>query len=114
MNAFDEHLARYRQEGIEYLRANLPEIQRVESLDDLKDLKLTRHTDIGVILMLQYEATAPTLFPAVRQRLMDAGVAKRHNMLHTSLKNEGTPDEVYNVTMGFYGAKLQISLDVHK
>jgi hypothetical protein len=114
MNNFDEHLAIYRQEGINYLRANVPEIRRIESLDDLKNLTLTRQRDLDLLLILQYEATAPTLFPAVRQRLMDAGVAKRHNMLHTSVKNEGKPDEVYNVTMGFYGARLQISLDVHR
>ena len=114
MDRLVEHLARYRKEGIEYLRANVPEIKRVESLDDLKDLKLARQTDLGEILILQYEAIAPTLFPAVRQRLIDRGVAKRHNMLHTSMKNEGTPNEVYNVTMDFYGARLQISLDVHR
>ena len=66
------------------------------------------------VLILQYEAKAPKLFPAVRQRLMDAGIAKRHNMLHTSLKHGGTPAEVYTVVMGFYGNSLQIVLDVHK
>lgn len=114
MNPFDEHLAKYREEGIEYLRTNVPEVQRVEALDDLQNLKLVKQSDLDIILMLKYEATAPTLFPAVRQRLLDRDVAKRHNMLYTSLKNEGTPDEVYNVTMGFYGNRLQISLDVHK
>jgi len=114
MNAFYEHLAKYREEGIEYLRANIPEIQKVEALDDLQDLKLVGQTDLDRILILQYEANAPSLFPAIRQRLLDEGIAKRRNMLHTSVKNEGTPDEVYNVTMGFYGNKLQISLDVHK
>ena len=114
MNQFDEHLARYRQEGISYLRANIPEIQRVESFADLKDLTLRRRTDLGEILILQYEATAPTLFPAVRKRLMEAGVANGHSILHTQIKNKGTKDEVYNVTMGFYAARLQISIDVHR
>ena len=114
MNQFEEHLIRYMQEGMEYLRANVPEIQRVESLDDLKDLKLTKHTDLSEILVLQYEATALTLFPAVRQRLIDKGVAKRHNMLCTSVLNEGTASELYRVTIGFYGARLQVSLDIHK
>jgi len=38
--------------------------------------------------------------------LIDKGIAKRHNMLHTSLK-----DGIYNVTMGFYGNSLQLSVD---
>ncbi|MBU3940854.1 MAG: hypothetical protein KKH88_02940 [Nanoarchaeota archaeon] len=114
MNPFDEHLARYREQGIEYLRANVPEIQRLESLDDLENLELIGTTDLGEFLKLQYEANAPNLFPAVRQRLIESGLAKRHNMLHTSVENQGSPDEAYNVTMGFYGNKLQISLDVHR
>ncbi len=114
MNPFDGHLTRYREEGIEYLRANVPEIQRFEALDDLHDLKLVRETDYADILILEYEAAAPSLFPAVRQGLLERTVAKRHNMLHTYVENEGTPDEVYNVTMGFYGNKLQISLDAHR
>ena len=114
MNPFDEHLAKYREEGIEYLRANIPEIKKLESLDDLKNLKLIKQNDMSVILILEYEANAPTLLPAVRQRLIEKGMGKEHNMLHTSIKNKGKPDEAYNIMMGFYGNKLQISLDVYK
>ncbi|HJX05793.1 MAG TPA: hypothetical protein VJ461_03720 [Candidatus Nanoarchaeia archaeon] len=114
MNKFNEHLALYYKEGASYLRANVPEIQRIEALDELHDLKLVKQVNLNDILILQYQATAPTLFPAVRQRLIDRGIAKRHDMLHTSVRNKGTQDEVYNVTMGFYGNTLQISLDVHR
>ena len=114
MNRFDEHLAKYKKSGMEYLKANVPEIQRIESLDDFLELTFIKDIDAGEVLMLQYEAKAPSLFPYVRQRLIDKGVVKKHNMLHTSRKNIGTPDEIYNVIMGFYGSALQISIDVNK
>lgn len=115
MDQFNEHMVRYRKEGIKYLRENIPEIQRIESLDDLQDLELVKETDLpDMVLVLRYKANTPSLFPAVRQRLLDKNVAKKHNMLHTSLRNRGTLDEFYRVTMGFYGNRLLISLDVRK
>ncbi len=114
MNRFDEHLAGYRKSGMEYLSANVPEIKRIEALEDFSELTFIKDTDAGEVLMLQYEAKAPSLFPYVRQSLIDKGVAKKHNMIRISKKNEGTPEEIYNVLMGFYGIALQISIDVHK
>ena len=114
MNRFDEHLAGYRKSGMEYLSANVPEIKRIEALEDFSELTFIKDTDAGLILVLQYEAKAPSLFPYVRKELLDIGVAKEHNMLRISRKNIGTPEEIYNVVMGFYGSALQISIDVHK
>ena len=110
----DEYLEGYRQEGIQYLKSNVPEIKKLESLDELHNLKLTQGSDLGIILVLKYEAKAPELFPAVRQRLIDKSIAKRHNFIGTRQENKGTPEETYMVHMGFYGSKLQIVLTVHK
>ena len=113
MNPFEKHLERYREEGIDYLRANVPEVQRVESLEELQDLRLVRQSDLGSTLMLMYEAAAPSLFPAVRQRLIDRGFG-RHHMVSGKREKRGTPEETCRVTMGFYGSMLQISLKVRK
>ena len=113
MNAFDVYLSKYLLEGEDYIKI-IPEIQRLESLDDLHDLNLSRSDDLGDILFVRYEALAPELFPHVRQRLIDSGMAKRHNVLSTGRRNKNTPDETYNVRMGFYGKRLQISLTVRQ
>ena len=109
MRLFKEYLEGYKTKGIDYLRRNVPEIQRLESFEKFENLRFVSGRDLGDILIIEYEARAPSLFPAVRQRLIDEGIAKRHNMLHTSLGNE-----LYNVTMGFFGNSLQISLNVCK
>lgn len=112
---FREYLAGYVREGPLYLRLNVPEVQRLEALDDLHDLRFVKDENVSYLtVILQYEATAPVLFPHVRQRLIDHGVAKRHNMLSTEVKNRGTADEVYRVRMGFYGNMLQIALAVRR
>ena len=114
MTSFEEHFAKYRQEGIEYLRANFPEVQRIESLDVLKDLKLIKQTDLDCIVVLEYEATAPDLFPAVRKNFIERGIVKRYNVSWTGIKNKGTADERYEIMLCFYGASLQIYLDLGK
>ena len=114
MNSFDKHIVRYREKVSEYLRANVPEIQKLESLDDLQDLRLTKAAELDRILMLQYEAKGTNLFPQVRQRLIDKGIAKRHNMIGTHVDKKGTYEETYCLNMGFYGSTLRISLKVYK
>ena len=114
MASSEEHFTRYRQEGIRYLRVNIPEVQKIESLDILKDLKLIRQIDLDEIVILQYEATAPDLFPAVRKNFIEMGIVKKHNVSWTGIKNKGTADERYEIMLCFYGASLQIYLDIGK
>jgi len=115
MDTFDKHFEGFREHGADYLRKNLPEVQRIESMDELHGLNLTgARSLVGNIIFMAYEASAPSLFPHVRQRLIDKGIAKRHNMLDTLIENEGTPSETYRTHMGFYGSRLQIALTVRK
>jgi len=119
MNKFSEYLLGYKEDGMNYLRANVPELQRLESLVDLTNLKLVNEpndfkvTDLG-LLMLRYQATAPTLFPHVRKNIISSGIAKKNNMLYRSIKCKGKSDESYSLKMGFYGNRLQIYLTVTK
>jgi len=114
MNNFDEQLIQYKKSGMNYLRTNIPEIQKIESLDALKDLKLKSENQIEDIIILKYETTAPDLFPAIRQKLINSGKINKNNVMYTSTRNKGTPNETYNIGLSFYGAKLQIHLEVHK
>ncbi|MBT3985473.1 hypothetical protein HOD38_05265 [archaeon] len=114
MNLFSKHLEGYKKEGIKYLRLNVPEIQRIESLKELEDITLLKETDGGIVFVLEYDIKAPALFPHVRKKIIESGIAKRHNVLNTSVENEGTPEEIYSIVLGFYGNDLQIHLKVHK
>ena len=118
MNRFEQCLDMCNSGFRNVLRRNIPEVKKLESLDDLKDLRLVKIDDyipgLGDGLSLEYQASAPTLFPHVRQRLIDKGIAKPHNIECTSLENEGTPHEVYAVIIKFYRGRLEISLYVTK
>jgi hypothetical protein len=109
MGNFEEYRKTFRQlvdKGVVF-----PEISRLKSIEELQDLRLIGCSDDDVYMSFKYEAVAPELFPAVRQRLIDLGVAKIHNMCDTSLGQDGNR---YRVHMGFYGNKLQIMLDLYK
>jgi hypothetical protein len=114
MKRFEEIMIRYKEEGLAYLRANVPEIQRIESFSGLHNLRVKKQADLDDILFLHYDAKAPELFHAVRQRLIDAGVAKRHNVIRMWIENKGMPDELYRVDLRFYGSSLLVHLDVHR
>jgi hypothetical protein len=114
MSAFDLYLAIYDDKGLDYLRKHLPEVQRLENLNELQDLKLVDKKSDGGILTLDYKARAPSLFPAVRQRLIDQGVVKRHNVLCTFRRYADTSLEDYRLILGFYGDALQIHLALTK
>jgi hypothetical protein len=114
MNNFDEYLTQYKKSGMTYLRTNIPEIQKIESLDGLKDLKLQSENQIQDMLILKYETTASNVFPTIRQRLIESGKVNKNNIMYTSTRNKGTPKETYNIGLSFYGARLQIHLEVHK
>jgi len=114
MGAFDLYRAIYEDKGIDYLRKHLPEVQRLENLDKLQDLKLVGEKSGGGILTLDYKARAPSLFPAARQRLIDQGVVKKHNILCTFRRYANNPSEDYRLILGFYGDALQIHLALTK
>lgn len=112
MGTFDKHFEGFRKHGADYVRRNFPEVQRIELMDELNKLKLTGATDLGDIIMMEYEAFAPSLFPYVRKSLIDKGIAKKHNILDIKRENRDGLHEKYRTRMGFYGSKLQIALTV--
>ena len=114
MTVYDDYLEGYKEKGVDFLRENVPEVQKFEACDVLTDLRLIKDTDMDVSIVLHYVARAPSLIPSVRKKLIELGLAKQSNMMYSSVRNKGTEDEVYSVTMGFYGKKLQINLNLIK
>lgn len=114
MGVYEDYLEGYREKGVDFIRTNVPEVKEFENCSVLQDLKLLKHTDMDVSIVLHYVARAPDLFPSVRKRIIELGLAKQGNMMYSSLRNKGTENEIYNITMGFYGKKLQINLNLLK
>ena len=106
MFVFDKHLEKYRSKGIDHLRKNVPQIQRIESSKKLGNLRFIGHEDLGTVLKLQYDAKVPFSLRNIEQRLISAGLAKRRHILGTRYER----NEESNVELGFYGYALQISI----
>ena len=111
----------FQHGGIAYLRDRVPEVRRIEEFPGFSEVCL-HHThnlrsntpQIKGIVLLEYSMRAPDLFPAVRQRLLEAGLGKEHNFLSTSVSSRGCIDEEYRVHMGFYGNCLQFGLKIRQ
>ena len=98
------------------LKQKVPQIERLESLDSLNDLRLTR-MDVGEenpIFMAFYEGIATDdLYPHVRANLIKQGVINRGNALYSSCKNRGQSDEYESVRFGVSGSSIQIILNAY-
>src|SRR3989344_6660190 len=75
MDEFIQNL--FNKTGLrEFLRKRFPEIEKLETLDSLKDLRLTRidASEDFPFIFLDYEAiAAKDLYPNVRARLIELG-----------------------------------------
>lgn len=111
MNTFGQHYAHYRSRGFNYLRMKLPEIKRLESLEELRDLKLVREVAVGDILFLVYTATSPW-YPHIRRSLVERRIVRRSAVSRTSVEYEGTDKEFVRTHLHFYCSRLQVILDV--
>ncbi len=95
------------------LRKSTQEIERLESLDSLRDLRLTSLSTDSFI-GLSYEATATSaMYPHVRAKLIEAGVIKRHNVVGTRVGNQGQSDEYESLHLAFHGSSVQAFLKVY-
>jgi len=66
----------------QFLRDNFPFIERLESLDSLKDLKLTGISVDKGFIGAEYEATAaPEIYPHVKKNLVAAGITNKNNFI---------------------------------
>ncbi len=97
------------------LRQKVEGINRLESLDGLRDLRLTKMSVAeDNIFMADYEAIASqSLYPHLRARLIENGVITEHNALRSGTGNKGQPDEYESVVMGWSGNSIQASLKVY-
>ena len=98
------------------LRQKVSQIDRLESLDSLRNLRLTR-MDVGEdnpIFMAFYEAVASQdLYPHVRANLIKKGVLGRNNVLNSSIKNRGQADEYETVGFCVSGSSIQVCLKAY-
>ncbi len=99
----------------EGLRQKVEGIDKLESLDGLRDLRLTRLSVAeGNIFMADYEAVASqNLYPHLRARLIESGVITEHNALRSGTGNKGRPDEYESVVMGWSGNSIQVALKAY-
>lgn len=100
------HLPRVEEEGYAYL-SNIPEVKRFLDTEIFQSITLTRAAIAGQIVMLNFDVIAPDLMPHPRARLLENGLVKRHNLLHSSMIPEGESQ-----TIGFFGNLLQITLNI--
>ena len=88
----------------EALREQFPHLDRLESLDSLKDLRLTRIDARGdeSFVVLSYEATATEgFYPNVRTRLVAEGIGSKNNVTVTKEGCKGTSEEYERVRISF-------------
>ena len=96
----------------EVILERVPAIQKLESLDSLVDLNLTRIIDRGNnMLVLKYSANAPAIYPNIRKELLDKGIAKTHNFFGALCEN--VPAHHVREVLKYYGSRLQVFLTVY-
>jgi len=100
----------YIEGGMEYLRENIKELQRFESLDELKGMKLSRVRDFGHMLIPEYEIQKD--IPDLRAGLINGTGAVAG--LVGSYKRYTGEHEIHTVRLPFYTSGFQIILNVEK
>ena len=98
------------------IRHMVSQIDRLENLLSLRDLRLTR-MEVGEenpIFMVIYEGIASTeLYPHVRANLIKQGVINRGNALDSRTGNRGQSDEYESVRFGISGNSIQVVLKAY-
>jgi len=95
------------------LREKVPHIDRLENLESLRDLSLTRMVTEPVF-MVWYEGTASQeLYPHVRAKLIKSGIINRNNALDSSVQNKNQQDEYEQVRFGISGNSIQVIVKVY-
>src|SRR3989344_475790 len=92
MVSFDQHYAHYRSRGFNYLRMKLPEIKRLESLEELHDMKLRREVVVGDVLLLAYTASS-SWYPHIRRSLVERRIVRKSAVSRTSVEHAGMENE---------------------
>jgi len=82
------------------LRKNIPQINKLESLADLENLKLIGVNDKGKISIIFYEGIASQeLYPDVGGKLIEKKVIREDNLMNSWIINKGQSNEYEEVYM---------------
>jgi len=74
----------------EILRKNVPQINKLESLADLKNLKVVSVTAKEKIVVIFYEGVASReLYPDVGKKLIEKKVIREDNLMNSRIANKG-------------------------
>jgi hypothetical protein len=99
------------------LKQKIEQIGRLESLDDLKDLRILGISYVeDDLFSVEYGAIAsPGLYPNIVENLVDRKVINRGNIIREYYENQGKPDEYEEVKMRVPGTNslIQVSLRVY-
>jgi len=117
MGDFNHLLVEYNDNGIEPLRKKIPEIKKLESLDDLQDLEFlgaTHDDKIYELLVLSYRARAsPSLYSKVKKGSIPRIIAKKKNIVSSSVIVNNLLVEFVRIHIRYYDSRLQIFLDLY-
>jgi len=97
------------------LRRRIPQIDRLEKLESLGDLRLTgmKVGEEELIFMAFYEGIATTdLYPHVNANLIRQGVINRGNVIYTSHQHLGQSSDHESIGFGVSGSSIQVVLKV--
>jgi hypothetical protein len=95
----------------ETLREQFPHLDKLESLDCLKDLRLTGIKTRGSFIGLDYEATATEdFYPQVRSKLIEKGIGSKNSIFLGGIGCKGTTNEYEEVMISFSGAQTSLTV----
>lgn len=115
----EDLLAGYVAGGVDFLRTQVPEIQRLEALEELADVRLVRaetlppETPTPQLVRVEYEGEyageATEVSQAMRTLLSEHGIGKAYNII--GMRQESRAHELY---LSLYEGCLRINLRVTK
>src|SRR3989338_1605011 len=97
------------------LRQKVEGIDRLESLDGLRDLRITKMSVAeDNIFMADFEAIVyQSLYTDMRAKFFESRYITGHNALKSETRNRGQSDEYESVVKGWSGNSIQVSLKVY-
>ena len=100
----------------QHLLDTVPELNQVRDHPALNRIAPIRTNLLLLepVVIFEYAALAPDLFPHVKKNLIAEGVAKRHNILYTPHRNKDTPEALCKAQLSYFGGALQVFLYVGK
>ena len=96
------------------LREKVFQIDRLESLDSLRDLTLVRMELNELVCIIWYEGIATQeLYPHIRTNLIKRGVIEHRNIFDLDCSNYGQNDDYEEVKFGVSENSVQVVLKAY-